>query len=333
MKIETKQLYPDNPNVTVTSYILNDSPEMLAGQKRGGIVICPGGGYFNCSDREAEPIAMRFAGMGYHTFVVRYSVYVRAGGFESFPDISKPLPIQKETAHPQPLIDLANAVLYIKGRADEWKLDTEKIAICGFSAGGHNCAMYSVYWDKPFLMDAVGAKGEDLKVAACILGYPLTDYVYMKEFVEKEAKPLDRMFFIGSNTAFLGVPVEEAPDALWEEVSPARLVDKNCPPTFIWGTSADGLVPPAHSALMAASLAKQRIPFEIHTFEEGDHGLSTADWQTAAAMDQIQPDAAQWVSLVEKWLKKRFMPELPEKSNLEDIMPPELGAEMIEGRK
>lgn len=321
MKVECRALYEERQDVTVTSYILDDSKEMLNGESRGGIIICPGGGYFNCSDREAEPVAMAFSAMGYHTFIVRYSVYTQ--GKKEFPDLSKPLEIKKETIHPQPVIDLARAVLYVKSRKEEWNLDIDKIAICGFSAGGHNCAMYSVYWDKPLLLDALGVEKEELRIAACILGYPLTDYVYLNQYLETSANKLDRMFFYASNQIFLGVAAKELTEEILTKVSPARLVDKNCPPMFIWGTAGDGLVPSVHSSLMAAALAKANVPFEIHIFEEGDHGLSLADWVTAAAMDQINPDAAQWVELVKKWLKKRFIPVLPAQSNFEDLIPEE----------
>ena len=75
MKTEIIQLYPQNENVTLTSYIINDSVEMLNGKKRPAILICPGGGYLDLSDREAEPVALKFNAMGYHAFVLRYSVY------------------------------------------------------------------------------------------------------------------------------------------------------------------------------------------------------------------------------------------------------------------
>ena len=79
----------------LTAYILDDSVEMLNGGKKGAILICPGGGYLYCSDREGEPVAMAFAAMGYHTFVLRYSVYNENKGANTleniFPDMSKPL--------------------------------------------------------------------------------------------------------------------------------------------------------------------------------------------------------------------------------------------------
>ena len=69
----TIQLYEERPDVSLTTYVLADSPELLKGKRRPAVLICPGGAYLNCSDREAEPVALRFAAMGYHAFVLRYS--------------------------------------------------------------------------------------------------------------------------------------------------------------------------------------------------------------------------------------------------------------------
>ncbi len=72
---EVFKLYPDRDDVTLTSYVIADSSETTKKIRRPGILICPGGAYLFCSDREAEPVALRFAAMGYHAFVLRYSVY------------------------------------------------------------------------------------------------------------------------------------------------------------------------------------------------------------------------------------------------------------------
>lgn len=77
-KILIKDIFLDehNDNVKLTTYVLDDSSELLDGKKRPAIIICPGGAYLNCSDREAEPVALRFASMGYHAFVLRYHVFL-----------------------------------------------------------------------------------------------------------------------------------------------------------------------------------------------------------------------------------------------------------------
>lgn len=303
MIIKTIQLNEDRPSVNLKTYILDDSSEMLNGQKRPGILICPGGGYLGCSDREAEPIAMRFAAMGYHAFVLRYSTY-----FEKFGGFGEGgLPPQLETAHPAPVRDIGKAFLILHEHADEWLLDMDKIAICGFSAGGHNCAMYAAYWDKPLIIDHFGKPAEMFKPAASIIGYALTDYFLA---LQPPANPMLARIRRASAIAFLGTA--DPDDILLTEVSPARQATESMPPTFIWGTVDDDLVPAAHSTRMANVLADAGIPFEIHLFERGKHGLGLADQATAGSRLDIEIDAAQWIELAGRWLEKRFALPLPE---------------------
>lgn len=304
MKTACIQLYQNREDVTLTAYIWTDSPDLLAGKKRPAVLICPGGGYFNCSDREAEPIALRFAGMGYHAFVLRYSTYTEGG---SFPDITKPLPVKERDLHPAPLNDVGAAMRLICERGDEWLVDTDRIAVCGFSAGGQNAAMYATRWQEYAFP----------KPAAAILGYPLTDYVFKRDFEARQEGGIT-MFFRASDTAFLGTP-EPTPDQL-EDVSPARHVTKNTPPTFLWATAADELVPVQHSLLMAKALADAGVPFEIHVFEKGKHGMGLADQASAQALTDCNADAAAWAELAGKWLQKRFALPLPEKSAFELMM-------------
>ena len=76
MHTEVIKFYENREDVTLTTYVLKDSQELLDGKKRPAIIICPGGAYLSCSDREGEAVALRFASMGYHTFVLRYSTYM-----------------------------------------------------------------------------------------------------------------------------------------------------------------------------------------------------------------------------------------------------------------
>lgn len=312
MKIEKFKIYENREDVTLTGYLVDDSPELLNGKTRPAILICPGGGYFNCSDREAEPIALRFAAMGYHAFVLRYSVYM-----EGKPDPSKvtqPLTPKPWLQYPAPVLEIGRAMLLIREHAGEWLVDTDRIALCGFSAGGHNAAMFATKWHTPLVADALGGPSGQYRPAALILGYPLTDYVYMDETVIRRGG-MDAAFFRDSNTAYIGAAQPDR--VLLEEVSPARNVTEHMPPTYIWATAADGLVPVQHSLRLAHALADQRIPFELHIFEEGDHGLALSDQATAGALSQTNPDAAKWVPLAETWLHKRFAFDLPKLSAFE----------------
>lgn len=89
MKLITQTLWQGREDVTLTAYLLDNCFDMDPKRKRPAILICPGGGYQYCSDREAEPVAMKFAGMGYHTMVLRYSVADETSStmdFELHPD-------------------------------------------------------------------------------------------------------------------------------------------------------------------------------------------------------------------------------------------------------
>ncbi len=308
-------LYGEDSAVNLTTFRINENGELNGQGPRPAVLVCPGGGYFNCSDREAEPVALHFNVRGYHAFVLRYSTYDE--GKNEFPNLSADADIapNERTKHPAPVRDIAKAMLFIREHAKEWQVDTGRIAVCGFSAGGHNSAMYGVYWNKPLLTEYFGVDAEALWPAALFLGYPLTDYVFMDQ-VKKN--PMDKRFFDNSNIAFLGEsrPSEET----LVSVSPARLVSADTPPTFLWATAGDNLVPVQHSLRMAHALADHKVPFEIHIFEEGDHGLSTATQACAVAKSQINADAAQWTALAGNWLDKRFALKLPTITPFEEML-------------
>lgn len=139
MKVETIILNQER-NVTLTAYILDVGGEFRNVTKRPGIVVIPGGGYQFCSDREADPVALTYLKAGYDAFVLRYSVGENA-------------------VWPTPLKDYDDAMEYILSKAKEWNLLPDKIAVAGFSAGGH--------------LAAAAATMAKHRPAAAILGYPV----------------------------------------------------------------------------------------------------------------------------------------------------------------
>lgn len=129
----------DDPDVTLTTYISDISEEMKYANTKPAVLVIPGGAYKFCSDREAEPIALAYLAKGFNAFVLRYSLNDKA-------------------AFPTPLNDAEKALRFIRDKADEFHTYPDKIAVCGFSAGGHLAA-------------AVSTMSEE-KPNACILGYP-----------------------------------------------------------------------------------------------------------------------------------------------------------------
>ncbi|HEY4692229.1 MAG TPA: alpha/beta hydrolase [Bellilinea sp.] len=242
MKTETIQLTAD-PNVTLMTYLHQPSEALPNMAARRAVLICPGGSYLYCSDREGEPIALAFMAAGYQAFVLRYSV----GEFAAFP---------------RPLMDAENALELIRARAEEWQVDPGKIAACGFSAGGHLAA-------------ALGTMGR-VRPNALILAYPC---------------------ILDSMSASLSKPIP----------SLEREVTSQTPPTFIWATAADERVPVENSLEFAAALNHARVPFEIHVYQNGAHGLALATHVTSAGQaHHVDADAAKWLDLCLAWLDHQF---------------------------
>ncbi|WP_243129570.1 alpha/beta hydrolase [Clostridium sp. HBUAS56017] len=296
MLIEKNELWENNNKVTLTSYLLDYTDE-IGIQKRPSIIICPGGGYLFASDREAEPIAMKFAGEGYNTFVLRYNVYNEEG--QNSNNTSK---VNKETKYPNPLFDLAKAMLVVRKNAEKWSVDKDKIFVCGFSAGGHLAASLGVHWQDRLLREKFNVDNEIFKPNGLILGYPVLDYLTMMEVVNEKDDEWLIDFWKTSNNALFG---EKNPSVNYlGELSPVKFVTDKTPPTFLWHTASDGLVTARNSLNFAAELSKKGVPYELHIFEKGDHGLALCDKVTAKYDCQINLEVKPWFDMALTWLKK-----------------------------
>lgn len=260
---EQEKIYSDGFRPFIETYIMSGN------NKRGAVLICPGGGYGGTSDREAEPIAIRFNAAGYHAFVLRYSVAPRR--------------------HPQPLLDVSKAMCIIREGADIWNIHPSKIAVCGFSAGGHLAASLGVHWNKSYLNEEGIATGLN-QPNALILCYPVISF---GEFTHGS-----------SRDNLLG---KEAGDDLIEELSLEYQVNEKTPATFLWHTFADETVPVENSLLFAQSLRQYNIPFELHVYPEGPHGLSLATSETDSQGQFGEfPHVASWMDLCIEWLNQQF---------------------------
>ncbi|WP_312029576.1 alpha/beta hydrolase [Paenibacillus sedimenti] len=293
------QLWDGNNEVRLTAYLLDNSQEFNTNRNRPAVIVCPGGAYLWTSDREAEPVALRFAAQGYHVFVLRYTTH-----YTSRPDFQNMLPGNPNSKHPQPLFDLAKAILTVRQQAAEWFIDTDKIAVCGFSAGGHLAASLGAHWQDEFVTAMLQADKNLLKPSALILGYPLIDYILLKEEADADQSEAARGIKAHVNIAAFGTADPE-PEELIKR-SPVNYVTSNMPPTYIWHTADDALVYAANALRLAAALAKHKVPYELHVFESGVHGLSLSNETTAAEPAHVNPHCEIWVELAMKWLSKRF---------------------------
>ena len=253
-------------NPTLTCYLPRNMIEMgRADEKRPCMVVCPGGGYSGCSEREAEPIALKFLNWGFNVFVLRYSCAPHR--------------------YPTQLREVAAVFEEIYSNADEWNCDTDKIGIIGFSAGGHLTAHYS----NAYNCDDVREVFKDSKKPNfCVLCYPVIS--------------ADETF--AHKGSFINLLGEYPTGSDIEKYSCDKLVTSDTPPTFIWHTTTDQAVPVKNGLCYATALAENGVPFSLRVYPYGQHGLATCDTLTNPP-EALPPEnllAADWFEDLKKWI-------------------------------
>ena len=233
---------------------------------KAAIVICPGGGYQNLSEREAGPVAKQFLQDGYMAVVLWYEV-------KKEPMLGN-LPLQQ----------LSDTVIWLRDHADQYQMRDKHIYVCGFSAGGHLAGSLGILWNHPEFFKA-GTDLQKHRPDGMILCYPV---ISSGEYAHR-----------GSFIRLAG----EDPQAQ-EIYSLEKKVDETCTPVFLWGTFADDAVPVENSLLLLCELAKHKIPVEYHLFPDGKHGLSLATEEVQELEKNRKPDThiARWMPLCLEWL-------------------------------
>ena len=266
---------PTNNEATLTGYLweksdqLNDSGESWQPKKRPAVIICPGGAYRFLSDREAEPVAMKFYSEGFQVFILRYSLL-------------------EECAYPTPLEEASRAIWTVRSNSEEWNIDPDKIIIGGFSAGGHFSALIGTRWNEPGLAARLGIPEGGNKPNGLILCYGKLEPVI--ESIGEQISPED----VGH---ILRVYDERA-DTI-------KNVSKDTPPSFIWHTRSDSLVLADESMRFASNCFKENVPFELHVYSEGVHGLSLGtDMSDYRLLHPV--NVCSWISLCIDWFKYIF---------------------------
>ena len=264
METEVFHLSEKNPDVRITAYLSGTYERIPHNEKRPAILIFPGGGYAYCSSREAEPIAHEFIAHGYNAFVFDYSVNGAA-------------------VYPTQLIEASLAMKFLRDNAEKLRIDPERIFTIGFSAGGHLAAMLGTMWHKNFIYDAIDMPYGYNKPTGMILCYPVITsgkYAHRGSF--------DTLLGDGKNDK-----------KLLREVSLEYAVTKKTVPTFIWHTRADKTVPVINSILFAEALSKKNIPYELHIYPDGWHGMTLCREFLDAENEYI----GDWVRCAEHWMK------------------------------
>ena len=270
MRVETVELKNFYPQIAETGASPTLELMIQEGEKlRPLVFVLPGGGYSMTARGEGQNVGMEFLPIGCNVAVLHYSV--------------------APFTYPTQLVEVACGLDYIINREDELKCDKEKIAISGFSAGGHLAACYcTIRNDEEVLQKFPNPH----PVQAAILGYPC---IYFSD---------EKISFALKNLTGKEEPSRE--DA--EHFSVNLHVNREMtPPTFIFMSAEDGIVGTGHTLEYGKALSKEKIPFELHILPFGYHGLSTSNYGTVEAYrDKGITHFSSWCELARKWLRLTF---------------------------
>ncbi len=275
MKTETIDLYEyfsfEREGVkagTLTCFRHGDMTEMRTKKIRPAILVIPGGGYGFVSQREGQPIAMRYFADGFDAFVLNYDI--------------------APVSYPAQIVQAGMAMLYLRREAKNLDIDAEHIAAVGFSAGGHLLGCISLLWDDPALKALFAGDCEKIRPDASVYSYPVISSG-------------ENISHGGSFKNFCGDKVKK------EDYSLENKVRASAAPSFIWATTTDDCVPVENSVLLYSALHKAGVPAELHLFSEGSHGLSTCDIEVNDCEPQgaVYSHVRHWLDLSVEFLRAR----------------------------
>ena len=227
----------DNDIPTLTPYLPDGTNATGA-----AMVICPGGGYAHLAPHEGNDYALWLNQHGVTCFVLKYRL--GSNGYH----------------HPAELNDAARAVRWVRAHADDFKIDTHRVGIMGSSAGGHLAATLMTHFDagNPGADDVVERQSSRPDLG--ILCYAVISF---GEFAHTGS----RDYLLGTN---------QTPELI-RELSAELQVTPNTPTCFLWTTYEDKTVPMENTLLFASALRKNNVPFDLHIYEQGGHGMGLKD--------------------------------------------------------
>lgn len=227
------------------------------------MVILPGGGYRMLAQHEGRDYALWLNTLGITCFVVSY----RLGG--------------AGYRHPSMLHDAARALRFVRAQAERWQVDPERIGIMGSSAGGHLAATLLTHFDAgdPEASDPIDRVSS--RPSLGVLCYPVIS--------------MGPLGHDGSRENLLG---ESPSEELIRELSNELQVKPDTPPCFIWHTWEDPAVKVENSLEFAQALRAQGIPFDLHIYQSGRHGIGLNDTEP---FSNVHP----WTNNLAFWLKEQ----------------------------
>lgn len=245
----------DDDKPTLTAFL--PEPDKATG---AAIVICPGGGYGGLAPHEGAGYAEWLAENGIAGIVLKY----RLGS--------------KGYRHPAMLSDAARAVRLTRTKAAEWKIDPKRVGIMGSSAGGHLASTLLTHFDAGKAGDADPVERESSRPDLGILCYAVIT--------------MGPNTHGGSKKNLLG---ENPAPELLELLSNERQVTRDTPPTFLWHTYEDAAVKVENSLEFAAALRSAGVPFDLHVYQKGGHGMGLGGGRAGGPHHPWVADCLYWL--------------------------------------
>ena len=245
---------------TLTAFL--PAPEKATGTV---VVVCPGGGYGGLAGHEGAGYAEWLAENGIAAIVLKY----RLGS--------------KGYRHPAMLNDAARAVRLTRTKAAEWKIDAKRVGIMGSSAGGHLASTLLTHFDAGKPGDADPIEQQSSRPDFGILCYAVIT-------MGPDTHGGSRQNLLGANPA---------PDLI-ELLSNEKQVTKTTPPTFLWSTADDNAVKVENSLEFAAALRRAGVPFDLHIYQRGPHGIGLSVGKNGAAPGEVHP----WAKDLLVWMRQ-----------------------------
>lgn len=236
---------------------LHDDLSAVSGtyRLRPAVIVLPGGAYQHLALRETDPVVLPLLTSGYQVFVLSYS-------------------LSEAIAQSRPEEELAGAVRHIRDNSDAWDIDAEKLAVLGFSAGGHLAASLAVHWER---------YGAACRPDSAVLCYPV---ITTGRYTHQDSAD----------------NVTQRQPELYSYYSLETQVTDSAVPCFIWHTAEDEAVDVRNSLLFFNALLDHKVPAELHIYQKGIHGRSLGHLETGAEVRTLQS----WYQLAESWLNDRW---------------------------
>lgn len=239
-------------------------PAQGAAGPRGTVIVAHGGGFESRTGCEGMHVAKFFSDAGFNTAILTYRL--------------------KPYSRYDAMADMQRAIRLLRARKEELGI-TDKVVAMGFSAGGMLSANCATHFDggNPAAADPI--ERESCRPDAAVLGYGAFAFAGLPGgfFVDPFANMTHNPF------------VRSKAELIY--FAPEVNVTVETPPFFIWQTNSDD---PRHSFTLGQALTAVGVPFEMHLFPEGVHGLALADGNNDLSMDL--PHVARWAGLCAEWM-------------------------------